>query len=52
MIVSLGKSSKASVERIYAQTSVLLDQLQQTGGDGAFVSIQDVMNEIPTSTEE
>jgi len=31
---------------MYAQTVVLLEQLREDGGDGAFVAIQDVMDRI------
>lgn len=49
--VSLGKSSRAALENLYAQTSVLLDELRQDGSDAAFISIQDVIDEIPRSTQ-
>jgi Ran-binding protein 9/10 len=47
--VSLGKSSRASLEKLYAQTSVLLEDLRQDGGDGAFVSVQDVVDDVTDS---
>jgi hypothetical protein len=31
---------------MYAQTSVLLDDLAETGGPGAFVTLQNVIDEI------
>lgn len=31
---------------MYAQTSVLLDDLAETGGPGAFVTLQSVIDEI------
>jgi len=45
--VSLGKSSRAALETIYAQSSVLLDDLRQDGGEGAFASVSDVLDGIP-----
>lgn len=33
---------------MYAQTLVLLEQLREDGGDGAFAAIQDVMDRITT----
>lgn len=50
-LVSLGKSSRAALETLYAQTAVLLDDLRQDGGEGAFVSIDDVMEGVPRSTQ-
>lgn len=49
--MSLGKSSRAALETLYAQTSVLLDDLRQEGGDGCFVSVKDVVDEIPFDRE-
>lgn len=46
LIESLGKSSRAALENMYAQTSVLLDDLAETGGPGAFVTLQNVIDEI------
>lgn len=46
IVGSLGKSSRASIETVYAQASVLLEDLRQDGGVGAFVSVQDVVDEI------
>ncbi|RDA93597.1 hypothetical protein CP533_6137 [Ophiocordyceps camponoti-saundersi (nom. inval.)] len=46
ILTSLGKSSRASLERVYAQTSVLLEDLRRRGGAGAFVSLQDLLDEI------
>ena len=45
--VSLGKSSRAALENLYAQTSVLLEDLRQDGGDVAFVTVQSVIDGIP-----
>ncbi|KAH7325955.1 concanavalin A-like lectin/glucanase domain-containing protein [Stachybotrys elegans] len=47
ILLSLGKSSRAALETIYAQTTVLLEEMRTDGGDGAFVSIQDVMDQVP-----
>ncbi|KAF9882117.1 SPRY domain-containing protein [Colletotrichum karsti] len=49
ILLSLGKSSRAALETLYAQTSVLLDDLRESGGPGAFVSLQDVIDDIPQS---
>jgi len=49
-LVSLGKSSRAALENVYAQTVVLLEDLRQDGGDGAFVTVQSVINDIPKPT--
>lgn len=51
MSVSLGKSSRAALETVYAQTNVLLEDLRQDGGVGAFVSVQDIVDDIPTSNQ-
>ncbi|KAK7698709.1 hypothetical protein SLS64_012320 [Diaporthe eres] len=48
ILQSLGKSSRAALENMYAQTSVLLDDLAETGGPGAFVTLQSVIDEIET----
>jgi hypothetical protein len=48
LLVSLGKSSRAALENLYAQTSVLLEDLRQDGGDGAFVTVQSVIDQIPS----
>lgn len=50
VLVSLGKSSRAALENLYAQTSVLLEDLRQDGGDGAFVTVQSVIEQIPSET--
>ncbi|KAJ9156493.1 SPRY domain-containing protein [Pleurostoma richardsiae] len=49
ILQSLGKSSRAALENVYAQTSVLLEDLRQDGGPGAFVTIQSVIDDIPKS---
>lgn len=46
---SLGQSSRSALENVYAQTSVLLDDLRQNGGPGSFVTIQAVLDDIPQS---
>ncbi|RFU71756.1 hypothetical protein TARUN_10506 [Trichoderma arundinaceum] len=46
ILSSLGKSSRASLETLYAQTSVLLEDLRKDGGPGAFVSLQGVVDSI------
>jgi len=38
---SLGKSSAAAIEQLYQQTTVLLEDLQDGGGPGAFVNIDE-----------
>lgn len=49
---SLGKSSRAALETLYAQTAVLLDELAETGGPGAFVTLKSILDEVePKSTE-
>ncbi len=45
--MSLGKSSRAALENVYAQTAVLLEELRQDGGDGAFVTVEGVVRGIP-----
>lgn len=45
-IESLGKSSRAALENLYAQTSVLLDDLAETGGPGAFVTLKSIVDEV------
>lgn len=49
---SLGKSSRAALENVYAQTSVLLDDLAETGGPGAFVTLKGIMDEIEYNSHE
>lgn len=49
ILESLGKSSRSALENIYAQTSVLLEDLRQDGGPGSFVTIQSMLDEIPSS---
>jgi hypothetical protein len=35
------------LELIYAQNSVLLEDLREDGGEGAFASVSDVLEGIP-----
>ncbi|KAM4057614.1 SPRY domain-containing protein [Hirsutella rhossiliensis] len=51
ILSSLGKSSRACLEKVYAQTSVLLEDLRRDGGPGAFVSLQDLMKDIAASPQ-
>ncbi|PHH66961.1 hypothetical protein CDD81_5313 [Ophiocordyceps australis] len=46
ILSSLGKSSRAALEKLYAQTTVLLDDLGINGDVGAFVSMQNVMSHV------
>ncbi|KAL8392248.1 hypothetical protein RB595_002445 [Gaeumannomyces hyphopodioides] len=47
ILSSLGKSERAALENLWAQTTVLLEELRQEGGPGAFVTIQGVVDQIP-----
>ncbi|KAL2264727.1 hypothetical protein VTJ83DRAFT_7237 [Remersonia thermophila] len=47
ILTSLGKSSRAALENLYAQTCVLLEDLRKDGGDGAFVTVESVVKDIP-----
>ncbi|GAB0137930.1 hypothetical protein EsDP_00006181 [Epichloe bromicola] len=49
ILSSLGKSSRASLEKLFAQTSVLLEDLRADGGSGAFVAVQDVVDFVRES---
>lgn len=40
-IVSLGKSSAAALERLYQQTEVLVNEISEDGGAGAFINVRD-----------
>jgi hypothetical protein len=44
--VHQGKSSHAALETVYSQTNVLLDELRREGGEGAFVSVNDILDGI------
>ena len=39
LAVSLGKSSSAAVERLIQQTEVLVDEISEEGGAGAFINV-------------
>jgi hypothetical protein len=39
--VSLGKSSAAALERLYQQTEVLVNEISEDGGAGAFINVRD-----------
>ncbi|CZT06326.1 related to human RANBPM NP_005484.1 [Rhynchosporium graminicola] len=41
ILLSLGKSSTAALERLIQQSTVLLEELGEAGGPGSFVSIDD-----------
>ncbi|KAJ4396239.1 hypothetical protein N0V93_000458 [Gnomoniopsis smithogilvyi] len=52
ILQSLGKSSRAALETLYAQTSNLLDDLAETGGPGAFVTLKGILDEVePKKTD-
>lgn len=52
ILKSLGKSSRAALETLYAQTSVLLNELAETGGPGAFVTLKSILDEVePKNTD-
>lgn len=38
--VSLGKSSSAAIERLYQQTEVLVSDISEEGGAGAFINVR------------
>jgi hypothetical protein len=40
ILVSLGKSSTAALELLYSQTEVLVNELSEDGGTGAFINIR------------
>lgn len=39
-LVSLGKSSSAALERLYQQTEVLVNEIGEEGGAGAFINVR------------
>ncbi|KAE8387216.1 hypothetical protein BDV23DRAFT_174879 [Aspergillus alliaceus] len=39
ILVSLGKSSSAALERLYQQTEVLVNEISEEGGAGAFINV-------------
>ncbi|KAL3469451.1 hypothetical protein BJX99DRAFT_252011 [Aspergillus californicus] len=45
ILVSLGKSSAAALERLYQQTEVLVNEISEEGGAGAFINVEEY---IPT----
>ncbi|KAL4878261.1 hypothetical protein BJY04DRAFT_209332 [Aspergillus karnatakaensis] len=45
ILVSLGKSSAAALERLYQQTEVLVNEISEEGGAGAFINLE---GHIPT----
>ncbi|CAN8106356.1 unnamed protein product [Discula destructiva] len=52
ILQSLGKSSRAAIETLYAQTSVLLNSLAETGGPGAFVTLKSILDEVEPKNNE
>ena len=38
--MALGKSSAATLERLCQQTEVLIDEISENGGPGAFINVQ------------
>ncbi|PVH84596.1 SPRY-domain-containing protein [Cadophora sp. DSE1049] len=49
ILLSLGKSSTAALEKLIQQSTVLLEELGEAGGPGAFVSIDDFVKVKPTN---
>jgi len=49
ILTSLGKSSRAALETMWVQTEALMERLRPNGHQGAFVSIQDIIDKIPKS---
>ncbi|KAH7356846.1 CTLH/CRA C-terminal to lish motif domain-containing protein [Rhexocercosporidium sp. MPI-PUGE-AT-0058] len=49
ILLSLGKSSTAALEKLIQQSTVLLEELGEAGGPGAFVSIDDFVKIRPTN---
>lgn len=49
ILQSLGLSSRAALETLMAQTTVLLEDLRQDGGPGTFITLRDVLGQIPAS---
>ena len=41
--VSLGKSSTTALERLYKQTSILIDLVSEEGGAGAFINVREIL---------
>ncbi|EWC43639.1 hypothetical protein DRE_01526 [Drechslerella stenobrocha 248] len=46
ILVSLGKSSKAPLERLIQQTTVLLRELGEDGGSAAFINLHNWINSV------
>lgn len=40
IVVSLGKSSSAALERLYQQTEALVNEISEEGGAGAFINVR------------
>ncbi|EGC45852.1 ran-binding protein [Histoplasma capsulatum var. duboisii H88] len=40
ILVSLGKSSSAALEKLYQQTEVLVNEISEDGGAGAFINVR------------
>lgn len=49
ILLSLGKHERAALETLWAQTTVLLEDIRKDGGPGAFVAISDYIDQIPTN---
>jgi hypothetical protein len=49
ILLSLGKSSSAALEKLYQQTYVLLEDLREGGGPGSLVNIDDFVRPKPGS---
>lgn len=41
--VSLGKSSSTALERLYKETSVLVDLISEEGGAGSFINVRNIL---------
>ncbi|KAE8452802.1 hypothetical protein EG329_013074 [Mollisiaceae sp. DMI_Dod_QoI] len=48
ILLSLGKSSSAALERLYQQTYILLEDLREGGGPGSLVNIDDFIRPKPS----
>ena len=47
----LKKSVASDLEKFYRSTDALVEQLREGGGPGAFVSVQDIIDEIPKTQQ-
>ncbi|PYI05708.1 hypothetical protein BO78DRAFT_317423 [Aspergillus sclerotiicarbonarius CBS 121057] len=47
LAVSLGKSSSAALERLYQQTEVLVNEISEEGGAGAFINNPPAASRLP-----